>query len=117
MDDDWSDREGNSVPNRGLADGEDAPRVITKRDLENVAVAAGRVASKETLSESFALLGINLANQEGRDAFRSDMEFVRRFRRRTELAGNRIGVAIFATIGTAIGGAMVAWFVGFLGKH
>lgn len=75
---------------------------ITREEASNIALAAAKEATRQTLNESFALFGVNLMNFNDVKAFREDLEFVRSMRS----GATTIGAKFVLTAVTILAGAV-----------
>lgn len=93
---------------------------FTRDELSDIALAAAKEGSRQTLNEIFALLGVNLSNFEDMKAFREDLEFVRTIRQYREdiefahalrSGSKRIGGRFVITVVTVLASAIAigAW--------
>lgn len=64
------------------------------KQMSDIALAAAKEGSRQTLNEVFALLGVNLSDFEDVKAFREDIEFVRRIRS----GGSKLGAKFVLTV-------------------
>lgn len=78
---------------------------ITRTDASNIALAAAKEAARQTLSETFGMLGVNIADFESMQKFRDDLEWARHARQLSERTGHRAWTAVVtvAASGVAIG--------------
>lgn len=81
-----------------MASSEEDPRhrFITREEASEIALAAAKEAARQTLNEVFGMFGVNLANFDSMQAFRSDLDWVKRGRKLSELTGKRIWTTIVA---------------------
>lgn len=80
-------------------------KYITREEASDIALVAAKEASRQTLNETFGMLGVNLANFESMQSFRDDLEWARRGRHISERTGARAWTALVtvAAGGFAIG--------------
>lgn len=80
---------------------------ISKDDLSNIALAAAKEASRQTISETFALLGVNVSNFDDMKKFREDLEFMRSVRSGASKLGARFVLTIVSIVAGAV--AIASW--------
>lgn len=90
---------------------------ITREEASSIALAAAKEAVRETLTETFAMLGVNLANFDSMQAFRDDIEWARRGRKISELTGRRIWTTLVAIGASAVAIGLWETIKNLLGKH
>jgi hypothetical protein len=95
-----------------MASSDDDPRLnfITRQEASEIALAAAKEGSRQTANEIWAMFGVNTGNFDSMQAFRSDLEWLRRGRRLSELTGNRIWTTIVAL---GAGGIAIALWEAF----
>jgi hypothetical protein len=79
----------------------------SREDLANIALAAAKEGSRQTLNETFALMGVNLMNFDDMKEFREDLDFVRSMRTGVHKVSARVGITIITTITGAL--AIAIW--------
>lgn len=84
--------------------------MISSTESERIAVTAARMASKETLSEAFSLLGIALGNQDSINEFRADLMFIRSIRKGSAKATTRFFMTMVTLFAGALAYGLVDWF-------
>lgn len=93
---------------------------FTRDELSDIALAAAKEGSRQTLNELFSLLGVNLMNFDDVKAFREDLEFLRtirpyrddlEFARALRSGSKKIGGRFVITIVTVLASAIAigAW--------
>ncbi|HEX4302820.1 MAG TPA: hypothetical protein VHZ78_08500 [Rhizomicrobium sp.] len=80
---------------------------ITREEASSIALAAAKEAVRQTMSEQFALLGVNIADFKDMQSLRDDLEWARRGRKLSEVTGHRIWTTI---VGLAAGGLAIAFW-------
>lgn len=85
-------------------------RMITRAEASDIALAAAKEAVREVLTETFAILGVNLANFDDLQELRKTLEHSARRRKRAERAHDRL---VSTLIGLVAGAALLALWVGF----
>lgn len=94
----------------------DSSRYITRDEAAAIALAAAKEASRQTLSEAFAMLGVNLADFESMQNFREDLDWARRARRVSEATGHRAWTTIVSIAAGAIAIGLWEYIRILLGK-
>jgi hypothetical protein len=89
---------------------------ITREQAAGIALAAAKEASRQTLSETFALLGVNLSDFESMQSFREDLDFARRARRASETAGHRAWTTVVSIVAAAVAIGLWEYIRILLGK-
>lgn len=92
-----------------MANTDDGTRIITRKEMEDIAAAAAKNASTEVLTRTFAILGVNFQDFEAMQEFRLDLEFAKSTRRVSQLTGKRVWTAFISTGTVAIMVALWAW--------
>lgn len=93
---------------------------FTRDELSDIALAAAKEGSRQTLNEIFALLGVNLMNFEDVKSFREELDFARtmklyredlEFAHALRTSSKKIGAKFVLTIVTVVAGAVAigAW--------
>jgi hypothetical protein len=78
------------------------------RDRDSdLALASAKEAVRQMQSETFGLLGIDLANREDLRQFRQDLEFIRAWRTGAHTVGARFVLTLVSIVAGAI--AIGAW--------
>lgn len=80
---------------------------ISREEASNIALAAAKEATREVMTETFALLGINISNFEDIKKLRDDLELLHSLRS----GASKIGAKFVLTIVSIIAGAVAigAW--------
>lgn len=80
---------------------------FTQKELSDIALAAAKEAARQTISETFALLGVNVSNFDSMQGLRDDLAFLRH----TRVGAGRMGAKFVLTIVSVIAGAVAigAW--------
>jgi hypothetical protein len=76
---------------------------ISREEAANIALAAGKESSRQTLNEVFGLMGVNLASADSIEAFRNDMIWLRRTRKMSDSISSKFALAFVGIIAVAIG--------------
>lgn len=77
--------------------------------LSNIALAAAKEASRQTISETFSLFGVNVANFESMQEFKEDVEFVRRYRKISQLTGRKAWTTVVSLASAGVAIALWEW--------
>lgn len=80
---------------------------FTRQELSDIALDAAKEGARQTLNETFALLGVNRANFEDMKRLRDDLEFVHSLRTNAGQMGARIVMTAVSVISGAV--AIGAW--------
>lgn len=89
---------------------DEADRMITRAEASDIALAAAKEAVREVLTETFAILGVNLANFNDLQELRKTLEHAARSRKRAERGYDRL---VSTVIGIFAGAVLLALWVGF----
>lgn len=79
----------------------------SRDELPDVALAAAKEAARQAINETFALLGVNVADFNSMQELRDDLAFVRRTRTSAVRIGARFVLSIVSLASGAI--AIGAW--------
>lgn len=80
---------------------------VTREAASEIALAAAKESARQVIGETFALLGVNVANFESMDKFRQDLVWVRTTRELTTGAGKK---AVATAITLATGSFLIGVF-------
>lgn len=81
----------------------------SEREASQIALAAAKEAVRETMTEMFSLLGVNVANFDSMQGLRDDLAFVRSLRHGATKAGGRFFLTIVSLIAGAVAIGMWEW--------
>lgn len=84
-------------------------RYMTREEASSIALAAAKEASRQTLNETFGMLGVNLSDFESMQRFRDDLEWARRARKVSEMTGKRAWTTIISLVSGAVAVGLVEW--------
>ena len=82
---------------------------ITREEASNIALAAAKEAARQTLNETFGMLGVNLANFDDMQKFRDDLTWVRRYRSLSDGAGRRAAMTIISVVSAGVAISLWEW--------
>lgn len=80
---------------------------VTRREASDIALAASKEASRETVTQLFASMGVNAANFDDMKRFREDLDYIREIRKMTNKMGSRFVLAIVSIVAGSL--AISAW--------
>lgn len=90
---------------------------INKTEASNIALAAAKEAARQTLSETFGMLGVNIADFESMQKFRDDLEWARHARELSQRTGHRAWTAIVTVAASGLAIAIWEYIRTMIGKH
>lgn len=90
---------------------------ITREEASQIALAAAKEAVRETMAETFGILGVNVADFESMQKFRDDLEWARRARHLSERTGHRAWTTIVTVAASGVAIALWEYVRILFGKH
>lgn len=92
-------------------------KYVTQEEASNIALAAAKEAVRETLAETFGMLGVNVADFEAMQKFRDDLEWARHARELSERTGHRAWTAIVTVVASGLTIGIWEYVRTMIGKH
>lgn len=94
-----------------------AHRFITRQEASDIALVAAKEAARQTLSETFGMLGVNLANFDSMQSFRDDLEWARRARTLSQQTRARVWTTVVGVAAATFAIGVWEYIRGMFLKH